>query len=265
MRAAFDDLLEPLTSVGLDELNSRAPLEQRFDTKYVVTLEQLAQFFHAARDRFAALQIGDRRVFNYGNQYFDSPTLLTYRAHIQGRRIRFKCRSRHYVDTGRLFFEVKLKVRRGETIKRRLICGTAEYESFTSVAEAFLRESLRDAYAGHEVEELLAPSLWNGYRRITLVNLRRERLTCDFDLSFRNEDAAAKLRDGFAILESKAASGNGVADRMLRNLGIKPIPSCSKYCVGIALTHTNVRSNYATPLLSRYFADANSCAVVMEA
>ena len=55
-----------------------------------------------------------------------------------------------------------------------------------------------------------------------------------------------------AIVESKSGRGDALADRALRELGQRPRPLCSKYCLGVALTRP-VTANLLRPLL-RHFA-----------
>ncbi|WP_230854391.1 VTC domain-containing protein [Arthrobacter terrae] len=69
---------------------------------------------------FRALEIGPRRVFEYESVYFDTPELEQFRAHRQGRRRRYKVRTRTYVDSGLCMFEVKFKGQRGQTVKHRM-------------------------------------------------------------------------------------------------------------------------------------------------
>lgn len=82
-------------SLTLAELDARAELRQRVDSKYVVPLEGLESLLHELAGSYAVLEIDRRRQFTYRTTYFDSPALTTYRAHVQQRRRRFKCRSRH--------------------------------------------------------------------------------------------------------------------------------------------------------------------------
>ena len=70
------------------------------------------------------LDIDGRRVFGYESTYFDTPDCEQYRAHRQGRRRRYKVRSRSYVDTGLSMFEVKTKGLRGATVKHRMCSAT---------------------------------------------------------------------------------------------------------------------------------------------
>jgi hypothetical protein len=109
---AFARLAGRFTPFTLAELDARAELRQRVDRKYVVPLESLESLLSELASSYAVLEIESRRHFTYRTTYFDSPTLTTYRAHMQQRRRRFKCRSRHYVESGLTYFEVKLKGRR---------------------------------------------------------------------------------------------------------------------------------------------------------
>jgi hypothetical protein len=95
------------------------------------------------------------------------------------------------------------------------------------------------------------------YRRTTLADLGRgERLMIDVGLSFASGDrrVAGRLGEGFAIVESKSEGGSASADRLLRELGVRPVSSCSKYCIGVTLTHPAARGgNGFRPLARRYF------------
>ena len=81
-------------------------------------------------------------------------------------------------------------------------------------------------------------------------------MTCDFDLTFTGPaGAAGRLDPAMAIVESKSQRGNATADRVLRGLGHRPEPGCSKYCLGVALTHA-VAGNPLRLLLRRHFQAA---------
>ncbi len=63
------------------------------------------------------------------------------------------------------------------------------------------------------------------------------------------------------IVGSKSASGNATADVVLRALGIRAEPTCSKYCLGVGFTNPAVNSNPLRPLLRRHFLAAPTSAV----
>jgi VTC domain len=231
-------IAEAFPAVGLERLDA---LCDRVDVKYVISLASFAALAERLLPTHAALEIDGRRAFAYRSTYFDTPELDTYRAHIQGRRRRYKCRSREYCDSGAFTFEVKLKGLRGRTVKHRM---PHHGHELSQAAMAFLCERLDREPGG-----ALGPTLTVAYTRVTLA-APGERVTCDFDLTFNGSEG--RLDPGMAIVESKSARGNALADRVLRELGHRPQPLCSKYCLGVALTRP-VTANLLRPLL-RHFA-----------
>jgi hypothetical protein len=246
-------VVESFPAVGLEQLDAGAALRDRVDVKYVVPLAAFAALADRLLATHAALEIDGRRAFAYRSTYFDTPELGAFRAHMQQRRRRYKCRSREYLDTGAYAFEVKLKGLRGRTVKHRM---DHDGHELSDAAIAFLRDCLDRAY-GRPPDYGLRPALDVAYTRVTLaVPELGERVTCDFDLTFTGPGGAAgRLDPGTAIVESKSALGNARADRALRALGHRPEPGCSKYCLGVALTRT-VTGNPLRPLLRRHFQAA---------
>jgi hypothetical protein len=245
---AFAEVLRP---IGLpDVAASSAALLERVDRKYIVSVEMVELLAERLRASHRLLTIGGRSSFQYRTVYYDTPDLAAFYEHVQGRRRRFKCRSRLYADSGEHWLEVKLKGTRGRTDKRRLACEPPPPGVLGGPALAFLRASLADAY-GRRAPVPMLPTVSMAYRRTTLVAVELgERLTCDVGLTF---GASGALRDGLAIVESKSARGRATADRALRSLGARPLADCSKYCAGVALTVSGARDNRLRPLLRRYF------------
>jgi len=243
-------VVEAFPAVGLEQLDAGAALRDRVDAKYVVPLAAFARLADRLLATHAALEIDGRRAFAYRSTYFDTPDLGAFRAHIQQRRRRYKCRSREYLDSGACAFEVKLKGLRGRTVKHRMAYDRHE---LSDAALAFLRDCLDRAY-GYQPDRGLRPALAVAYTRVTLAAPELgERVTCDFDLTFTGPGGAAgRLDPGMAIVESKSARGKAVADRALRELGHRPEAACSKYCLGVALTRA-VAGNPLRPLLRRHF------------
>jgi hypothetical protein len=98
-----------LPAVSLAEVVERSALQARIEHKYLVPLERFAELAARLSDTHAVLEIDQLRGFAYESVYFDTPDLLTYRQHLQGRRRRYKVRTRAYLDSGDCRFEVKLK------------------------------------------------------------------------------------------------------------------------------------------------------------
>jgi hypothetical protein len=246
------EIVDALPAIGLAELNEHAALQDRIDVKYVVTLAQLAALMSALSPAYRALEIDGRRAFRYRTTYYDTADMLLVHEHVQQRRRRFKCRKRRYLDSERAVFEVKLKAARGRTVKHAMACGAGD--ELQPDEAIFLRELLRRAY-GRELRAELRPVLVASCRRMTIAAPELgERLTCDVDLDF----GGPRLDARFAILESKSPRGGAAVDRALLEMGVRPVDSCSKYLLGMALTRYGVRDNNLRPLLRRYFTPANA-------
>lgn len=240
-------LVERLEPIGLAELDAATALQDRIDRKYLLTPGQLPALLDRIAGSHRILEIGGLRSFRYLTTYYDTPDLLTYREHLQGRRRRFKFRRRRYLDTDRSSLEVKLKGRRGRTIKHALPYSGRDELDRTAVA--WLHTQVREAY-DREIHAPLAPTLTIACHRLTLAEpTRGERLSCDIELGFHG----AALAPGHAIVETKSARGNTLADRVLRELVIRPVPRCSKYLIGLALTRHDTHANHLLPLLRRHF------------
>jgi hypothetical protein len=264
MRALVQRAIDSFAPITLDELQSRAPLLTRVDNKYIVSWPACASVLETLLDDLRVLEIGARRTFEYESTYFDTHSLTLYRAHVERRRKRFKCRSRHYVDSGVLFFEMKIKGRRNETIKRQMAYDRADLAVVTVDAWQFIRDCLIEQY-GQQFNDELALSLSNNYHRMTFVAREgAERLTSDFDLSFAEPTGrSGRLSSDFLVLETKTIRGKGVADRTLKAIGARPL-ICSKYCVGTALLRPDVKSNELRGVLQRYF-ESNAATAATEA
>ena len=252
-------LAASLPLISLEELTSTAALRHRFDRKYIVSWDVLELLFQQLQATHRALEIDGRRVFGYRSTYFDTDSLQLFRDDMQGRRKRFKCRSREYVDSELRFFEIKLKGPRGETLKEQVA-----YEQSPRIispeACGFVRSRVRAHYGfdfdGFDFAQPLSPTLTSEYRRVTLVSDHAaERLTCDFSVHLAGDRSGSSMSSEFVILESKSARGFSTADLALRALGAKPVSHCSKYCLGIGLTRAGVKTNDVRWLYRRYFVN----------
>jgi hypothetical protein len=255
---------ESFPALSLAELDAGAALQDRVDVKYVISLADFAALAERLHATHAVLEIDGRRAFGYRTTYFDTAELRTYRDHVQQRRRRYKCRSREYLDSGQCTFEVKLKGARGRTVKHRMPYDRGARDAPSEPALAFLRDCLRSSY-GRSPEGELHAALAVVYTRVTFAApALGERVTCDFDLAFSAPDGTSgRLAESVVIVESKSPRGNATADRMLRALGARPEPGCSKYCLGVSFTRPDVRGNGLRRLLRRYFRAAPVAAVAL--
>jgi VTC domain len=254
--AAAAGTVEP---IGLTELMELAELQTRVDRKYFVPADLFRRLIAMMSDELRVLEIDGRRTFGYESVYFDTPDLSTYKAHLQRRRNRFKARTRTYTDTGLCMFEVKLTGARGETVKER-VPHPAEYRAeLTEESLAHLRTALCQAYH-QDLPAGMQPTLVTTYRRTTFVSRTGEaRLTCDVGLECLDLQNEVRDTGTHVLVESKSATGSGPADRILRELGVRPA-SVSKYCVGVAALHPELPSNPWHQTLRRYFEPLQAAA-----
>jgi hypothetical protein len=249
---ALPDLMR-LPAIALPDLTQRAALQTRVDRKYLVTTATLAAMMDEIAGSTAALDIDGRRVFGYSSVYFDTDDLLCFREHRQGRRRRFKVRTRSYLDSGDCLLEVKAVGLRGRTVKSRTdhppaAAGTLTTEGLTFVA---------DALDHHPAVPALRPSVVTDYHRITLLDRESgSRVTIDLGLRFTGSgDTAGSVvaaPQDTVVVETKSAARPGRADRALQRLGARP-QSVSKYCVGVALLHPELPANRWHRVLRRHF------------
>jgi VTC domain len=243
-------LASTLPGVGLDDVLSEAALQTRIDRKYLLTPEQFDELGRRVSGSFRVLDIDGRRVFGYESVYFDTPSLDLFRAHRQGRRRRYKARVRTYLDSGACMFEVKLKGRRGETVKHRRAYSVDDRLQLNQEAADFLELLLREEYG--ESMPNLQPSVTTCYSRLTLVDLEGgARLTCDVDLVCSRGQEHAYGSD-MILVESKCSGSGSTADAALRQMGVRSI-SISKYCIAVALLHRHLAANKWNRTLRTHF------------
>lgn len=250
-------LTAPFRPISLEALNAKAAMLERLDNKYVTRADVLRQAVPALAERFDILQIDGLRSFTYQTCYFDDAQRSSYFDHHQGRRRRMKVRVRKYLDAALCFVEVKLKDKRGITVKKRLPYALDKYGTLDAHALAHVEQAYRAQYEqgfGRELE----PTLQMSYRRITLVAREGgERMTIDCALRF-GDDGAGAIADDVFIVETKSANGNGVADALLRRWHQHPSSRCSKYCVGMSLTGAVAKHNRFLPVLRKLGALAST-------
>jgi VTC domain len=221
--------------ISLKQLNENAEMMARIDNKYIVKGKALLPAIAALADYFDVLEIDGKRAFEYSSCYFDDTDRRGYYDHHQRRRKRCKVRVREYVDAGIYFLEVKLNEQRAMTTKRRLQID----EAITSLDEgimSFVDGCYNDCYHEH-YEKQLVPVINISYQRITLVAKQGgERLTLDTGICFCAEDTQCETPEDTYIIETKSARGNGIADKILRAIHVKPTKRVSKFCLGMVAT-----------------------------
>lgn len=234
--------LARLEPISLAELNAQAELMTRVDRKYFVPRTLLSSLLSQVEDEFRVLQIGSERVFEYRTVYFDTPDFMFFRQHAQGRRHRFKVRTRTYSNSGDCRLEVKSKGYRGQTVKERIThenpheLDQESHDFITSITG--------------EDSALLRPVLETVYHRVTLCH-DDQRVTCDLNLECRAGDAK-HYGPNDVLVETKSSGARGPIDRLLHSSGVRP-HSVSKYCVSASLLYPELPSNAWRRTMSRYF------------
>ncbi|MFF1356837.1 VTC domain-containing protein [Streptomyces sp. NPDC058297] len=224
--------------IALQEVIARAELLARFDNSYLVPFDVFEDFAALLTDprraggAFRALSINGKRSFAYHSVYFDTPELRTFHDHRMGRRLRFRVRERLYRDTGERQFEIKLKGRRGETVKHRRRL-TAGQQALDAPQLDFLAGVLRDAY-GIEPPQQLTPSLETDYHRTTFV-ADGQRVTCDAGLVVCEAAGGRSVRadSGLVLVETKTRGRLTEADRVLHRFGVRA-SDFTKYAAGFS-------------------------------
>ncbi|MFE9245877.1 polyphosphate polymerase domain-containing protein [Nocardiopsis sp. NPDC006938] len=234
--------LDGLRPVSLAEINERAALVTRTCRKYLLPAGLVPALFDGSEHRFGVLEIDGRSSFLYSSTYLDTPELRTFHDHRQGRRLRYKVRTRSYVDTGTVMFEVKLKGARGVTDKVRVeLPPDSPVDRLTPRTRDFLDRSLgRCRLASPDV---LVPSAVTDYRRTTVVALDgEERVTVDQDLVGYRGDLEVRMRPEVALLEVKTRGGLTATERRLHALGVREA-RFSKYAAALAALEPGLRGN----------------------
>lgn len=234
--------LERLRPVSLAEINERAALVTRTCRKYLLPAGLVPALFAGAEHRFGVLDIDGRTSFLYSSTYLDTPDLRTFHDHRQGRRLRYKVRTRTYVDTGTRMFEVKLKGARGITDKVRIELPTdAPVDRLTWRTRDFLDRSLSRCRL--DPPDVLLPAAVTDYRRTTVVALSgEERVTVDHDLVGYRGGWEVRMRPDAVLLEVKTRGGLTATERRLHELGIREA-RFSKYAAVLAALEPRLRGN----------------------
>jgi hypothetical protein len=238
-------VIESLAAVSLDEVRGAAALLARVEQKYVVPVDSLPALVE--RLALPVLEIDGRRQFRYSSVYFDTPGWDTYLDAEHRRPKRHKVRTRTYVHTGACLLEVKSKVGQARKTKERTDHDPTRPTDLTATDLAFLGDRVPTLVARG-----LGATVTTSYERWTLVDLSLgARVTVDTGMGFADADGRRVTMPGWAIVETKSATGSGPADRLLWAAGHRP-ESLSKYAFGVATLHPELPHNTWHRALRRY-------------
>lgn len=211
-----------LAPVSLEEVVARADLSVRVDRKYLVGVPVAVKLIGALADSHQVLHIANRRYTSYRSTYFDTPDLTSCRAHIQGRRRRWKVRSRLYVEDAVCRIEVKAKTGRGDTDKIATLIDPGRYGQFDEEAHDFVARALECAHPDLDVSRL-APTAELACVRTTMVDLAAgTRATFDWRVNGALRSGRVWIDEAYLVVETKGGATPAAADRALLALGARP-------------------------------------------
>ncbi len=230
-------IVNEFTPISLPEMDS-VKLMNRIDTKYVLSANRLPGLLVEAKDKYRILEIDKQRELLYRTTYFDTDDYKMYNAHQNGKLNRFKIRTREYVVSQIHFLEVKFKNNKGRTLKDRVkrVEGSMSFKEKESL---FLEDA-----APFSINDL-SPKLWNKFTRLTLVHkTAQERITIDFNLSFKNDKDKEIELPKLSVIEVKQDKYTANSDflQILKKNHIYEM-RFSKYCVGSALLNPDLKYN----------------------
>jgi VTC domain len=246
-------IIERLQPISLDALNDRAALQTRVDRKYALDRRDVDSVMSLLSHTTRVLEIEGARSASYESVYFDTPELLSYRMAAQGRRRRFKLRTRTYLDTRQVWLEVKTRGARKMAVKQRVEHEFAERGTLTGLAREYADEALESIGIDYPNELVLAPTLVTRYDRTTLfLEANGSRATIDTELCWKSCDGRTLRRPDLVIVETKSGVRNSELDRVLWSLGHRP-NTVSKFGTGMAALRPDLPSNKWTRVLRQHF------------
>jgi len=237
------EILSGFQPISLSEMDD-VKLMNRVDSKFTFNLGLLPQVLNSLKNNYRILEVANNRISFYKSLYFDSVNHDLYYNHHNKRLNRYKIRHRTYVESNLGFVEIKFKNNKGRTIKNRIKQLDNKLE--LPATQDFIQGN-STLLASLQLQEVL----WVNYHRITLVNIDlTERLTLDINMEFEGNTQTI-LQQNLVIAELKqGAKKASFFTEIAKQLKLAP-GSISKYCLGMALTHTHLKSNNFKPAIAR--------------
>ena len=228
--SSLNTILSKFRPVKLSDMG-HATLQNRKESKYLLTTNQALYLLERLPETYLIFEVDEKKVQTYSTTYYDSPKFQLYLAHHNGRKPRYKVRTRSYIGSDLTFLEVKEKKNTGQTVKHRLQTRGLVTRLGSDIRE-FLSSCFPFDYSQYK------PTLINEYQRITLVSeVHPERITLDINLKFNSGSSKILLPD-IVIAEIKRSSDHTCSPALehLNSMRLRP-RGFSKYCIGISLLY----------------------------
>lgn len=222
--------IEPISLKEMDSVT----LMDRTDMKFMLPFRLMEPILSEIGSHYRILTINDRKVFSYQTDYYDTPELVMFSDHHNGKLNRFKIRRREYVESNLSFIEVKFKSNKGRVVKQRI----NDKHSDRQVIHGFLTK--HTPYNPVNLHHIIS----NHFNRFTLVDRdMKERVTIDFNLRFSDSLGQAYL-NGLVIVEIKQnqTDKESLIYQALKRQNIRQ-SSMSKYCVGVTMLQNQAKTN----------------------
>ena len=211
-------------------------LMSRSDTKFAFKISKLPELLNQMIPFYRVLEINGKLIHDYKSLYFDTDDRKFYLDHHNGRVNRNKVRFREYVGSDLTFLEIKRKNNKGKTIKKRI-----KVDSINDDLSVKQKEYIHSIIGSNII---LNSKQWINFSRITFVHkVRKERLTIDINLNFKEKDRRGDLNQ-IAIGEVKQERMSRLSDfmRIAKDLHILPI-RISKYCMSTLELNPELKQN----------------------
>lgn len=224
---------DPITLKEMDQVK----LMDRFDKKFIFTIDKLQKVLSAVSRHYRVLEINDNRIMSYTSMYYDTFGFSMYNDHHNQKLNRFKIRKREYLDSGVVFLEIKFKTNKGRTRKKRIEIDN-RHQAFCKREKKFIKKIT--PYR----PKVLYPTLNNNFNRITLVNKNSpERVTLDLNLSYTMADKSSEV-PSLCVAEIKQSRSSGLSqiEWVFRENHILPM-NFSKYCMGLVMINPGIKYN----------------------
>lgn len=234
--------LSGLEPVSLAAVVDNAALLHRVDRKYLVSIDTARCLVDTLADSHRVLEIDGRRSTTYRSTYFDTPTYTSSRSHVQRRRLRWKVRSRLYVEDQLCRIEVKARNGRGATIKTVGPSSVSRYACLAGDEREFVQRVLATRHPEVNVDALV-PSAEVTYARASLADIGEgTRVTLDWKLLATLAGGDAWIDENYVLIETKGGPVPARADRVLIRLGARP-RAFSKYVAATSLIRPEIADN----------------------
>lgn len=231
--------LQTFKSLNLQALNQRTAWEKRNDSKFVAHISVMDALLQRLSEDYCILENQGNRVWNYTTEYWDTADRIMFYEHHRDRAHRYKVRKRKYGSENGYWLEVKEKTPDGRTLKHRLFNPSPDESAvFIDSNSPYVHSTLNQA-------------LFVNYDRMTFLHKSLPlKITVDKNLSVNNGIADVSFTN-LMILEFKSEKRQAIsAAGLIKPFGLRPC-RLSKYCIGMATLHPELKQNGFKPILSQ--------------